>query len=325
MKNIILNFLLYLLVTAPCFAAGNGTGTAVFLKIIPGARPAGMGNAFTAVSDDSNAIYTNPSGLFQVKSPQISASHVLLFENITNTSLNVAYPAGSNVYGLGITYLGMSDIESRDDTGALLPTLNSVNNAVISLVYSKKIGKNMGVGIAAKSISQKYGNYSGSSVGTDFSGLYRTYLGERKLSAGLAVMNIGSPVTIADVPNSLPNITKLGLAYAPSSRLLIAMDAIQSSDSALKICAGVEYAYNSSFVMRFGHNQLNKISQTEGICVGIGTKSSLEKEAIWEEGLMSEKEEGSAFDFDYALTMNSEDLGYSHRVSLTYKFGNKFR
>src|SRR4029077_8125627 len=40
-----------------------GTSGAQFLKIGPGARPVGMGEAFTGVPDDIHAIYWNPAGL----------------------------------------------------------------------------------------------------------------------------------------------------------------------------------------------------------------------------------------------------------------------
>ncbi|MBU0952223.1 MAG: PorV/PorQ family protein [Elusimicrobia bacterium] len=330
MKKFILTILsltIFSILAADSFvvAESPGTSTAVFLKLIPGARPAGMGNAFTAISDDSNAIYTNSSGLIQIKSINISATHILLFEDITHTSVNLAYPSGANTFGLGISYLSTGEIEARDSTGLLLATNNSVSNSVISVAYTRKIVDNFGVGLTAKTISQKYGLYSGNGMATDVSGIYKFRISEGYVSAGLALQNLGSPITIADVGNSLPTITRLGIAYIPSSRFKIDVDADKTSDSAMKIYSGIEYIYNNSFVLRAGHNQLNKISGTEGICLGIGTRTNLEKEALWEEGTVEEsKEEGSEFDFDYALTSNSEDLGYTHRISVTYKFGNKF-
>ena len=259
MKKLIMLLIFFSMTIAnsTVFADSAGTSTAVFLKLVPGARPAGMGNAFTAISDDSNAIYTNSSGLILVKSMNISATHILLFEDITHTSVNLAYPSGDNTFGLGISYLSMGEIEARDSLGNQLATNNSVNNSVVSVAYSRKIVDGFGVGLTAKSVSQKYGQYSGNGMATDVSGIYKFRIKESYLAAGLALQNLGSPITIADVGNSLPTITRIGIAYMPSNRLKIAVDTDKASDSAMKIYSGVEYVYSNSFVLRAGHNQLN--------------------------------------------------------------------
>src|SRR3989338_2738082 len=52
-------------------AKSAGTTTADFLNLPIGARAAGMGGAYTAVSEDASAIYWNPAGLVQI--PKLSA------------------------------------------------------------------------------------------------------------------------------------------------------------------------------------------------------------------------------------------------------------
>src|SRR5687767_5725272 len=55
------------------FAFGNdnaGTSGAAFLKIAPGARPVGMGEAFTGVADDIHSVYFNPAGLAMIHKPE---------------------------------------------------------------------------------------------------------------------------------------------------------------------------------------------------------------------------------------------------------------
>ncbi|OGS21283.1 MAG: hypothetical protein A2252_08435 [Elusimicrobia bacterium RIFOXYA2_FULL_39_19] len=308
--------------------AGNDTGTttAAFLKIIPGARPAGMGNAFTAISDDCNAIYTNASGISQVKSLQVSASHIIWFEDITNTSIALVQPMGLNAVGVGINYLSMGAIEARDNFGNIQAENSTVNSNVISLAYSRKISSQFSVGITAKNVTQKLGIYSGYCATTDISSLYKTKAGEGDFSAGIALQNLGSQMTIADVSNPIPAITRVGFCYAPVNILKIAIDIDKSNDSDMKIAAGVEYIYQRAFAFRAGATQIDKLTQMKGVTLGIGTRSTLEKKALWEEGVMEEsKEEGSEFDFDYALTLLNEDLGYTHRITLTYKLGNKLR
>ena len=43
--------------------SATGTTGAQFLRICPGARPAALGGAFTAVTDDANAVAYNPASI----------------------------------------------------------------------------------------------------------------------------------------------------------------------------------------------------------------------------------------------------------------------
>src|SRR5277367_1099381 len=61
---------------------------AAFLDSGFGARPAGMGQAFTAIADDSNAPLYNPAGLVQIQWNELSASYSDLFSGLTLYSGN---------------------------------------------------------------------------------------------------------------------------------------------------------------------------------------------------------------------------------------------
>src|SRR5271170_4913674 len=56
---------------------------AAFLDTGFGARPVGMGGAFTAIADDSNAPLYNPAGLVQVQWNEMSAMYSRLFSGLT--------------------------------------------------------------------------------------------------------------------------------------------------------------------------------------------------------------------------------------------------
>jgi len=53
--------------------------TGAFLKVGVGARAMGLGDAFTAVSDDGTAFYWNPAGLSLVRKRELSAMYSGLF------------------------------------------------------------------------------------------------------------------------------------------------------------------------------------------------------------------------------------------------------
>ena len=67
-KAIAILMVLFILVSASLFAeSGDGGQPGAFLRIPLGARPAGLGYAYTGISDDINALYYNPGGLYQIK------------------------------------------------------------------------------------------------------------------------------------------------------------------------------------------------------------------------------------------------------------------
>src|ERR1700689_2585823 len=104
------------------FAGSDNVGTsgAEFLKIGPGARPVGMGEAFTGVADDIHAIYWNPAGLGTLKSPEMTGMHMQYFQNIQYEFAAFAYPTQRfGTFGFAVTNLHTDDIDRRtDDTDA---------------------------------------------------------------------------------------------------------------------------------------------------------------------------------------------------------------
>ena len=51
---------------------GYGRASFTTLKVGQSARAAGMGDAYTAVADDINAMFWNAAGLTQIRSPSVS-------------------------------------------------------------------------------------------------------------------------------------------------------------------------------------------------------------------------------------------------------------
>lgn len=65
---------------------------AAFENINIGARPMGMGGAFSAVADDTNAIAWNPAGLAELRSPQIGLSYLELYGLVNYNFVSFANP-----------------------------------------------------------------------------------------------------------------------------------------------------------------------------------------------------------------------------------------
>src|SRR4030042_3910971 len=83
-----------------------------FLKLGVGVRPVAMGNAFTALSDDGNAVFWNPSGLGIVNGYYLAgmAMNHLYYFNYYNLTSAIPITKSSGL-GIGLCYLGAKDIE----------------------------------------------------------------------------------------------------------------------------------------------------------------------------------------------------------------------
>ena len=88
-------------------AVQAGNTTAAFLKIGVGARPIGMGNAFTAVADDINSLAWNPAGLSLLSRRELGVMHSELFADTRYDFLGYAHPMKTGTLGLGINYLSL--------------------------------------------------------------------------------------------------------------------------------------------------------------------------------------------------------------------------
>lgn len=91
------------LVIPPGAQAGKYAGE--FLSEGVGARALAMGGAYVAVADDATANYWNPAGLSFLNQPEVSITHVAMFDALANyDALSLSVPVGYG-FGLGLTWL----------------------------------------------------------------------------------------------------------------------------------------------------------------------------------------------------------------------------
>jgi len=121
--------------------------TAQFGLFRDGVRPAGMGGAFVAVSDDSNALAYNPAGLAQITQNEFRFEHTRLFmgldenEDISDTSINYVQPMGEKAaFGFNI----------------FIDDQNQIRQASYGFSGAIKVGvtKPVLLGISAKNLSR---------------------------------------------------------------------------------------------------------------------------------------------------------------------------
>jgi hypothetical protein len=257
-------------------AANKDTGTtgAQFLKIGAGARPSGMGEAFTGLADDVNAIAWNPAGLAGLSSPQFTAMHTQWFQQTNYEFVAAAHPWSWGTLGIGMASLTVSDIEKRlGDTDAPDGTFDS-NDAAYTLSYARSLGEDLAVGVNAGFVRLELDGRTASAFKGDAGALWHTP--HRPLSLGFAVRNAGSEVKFVDEGDPLPMTATLGAGYRLfGDRLRLGLDIRQPNDNDLQFGGGAEWAQpffrDLSGAVRAGYNTAGTDAEDlTGVSVGLG-------------------------------------------------------
>ncbi len=300
MKKIIIVIALAM-AAAVSYAAVNESVSISFplLDMGAGARASAMGDAFTAVADDSSAVYWNTAGLGTIKRPEVSLTYNKWFMDTMFSQLLLAYPVSTGTIGFEAVYMNLGDMPIRDIYGI---TTMTVYPYILggSLGYGISIGQ-FSAGAAIKIISQSTGNNSNVAFAGDAGVLIKAGM----FSAGLSIQNAGYSGGY-----SLPMNIKAGAAImpldSPQHTLTLAIDSQYLFKDAVSISAGVEYVFMETLALRagykagFGELELDGI---RGISAGLGVRVSDIK-------------------IDYAVAPYG-DLGLTHRVTLSLIFGSQ--
>jgi len=206
-----------------------GESTALFLRIEPDSRSAGMGNAGVAVADNANAMFWNPAGLAFQQNTQVGITHAnwlpefdagLFYEYLVGTY----HIDGVGTFGGNVTYLNLGEIEIRGPDGQSRGTYNSYELAV-GVSYGYQVSNRLGLGTSLRTIYSKLspstgnvGSGTAATVAGDASVLYRTApfsLGgsEATFSTGMNLANMGGRMKYDKVKQPLPMNMRLGYAF----------------------------------------------------------------------------------------------------------------
>ena len=324
-KNSKINFFIFVLILtcilhlASCnflYALGPGTTGATFLKISPGARAVGMGEAYVAIANDATALFWNPAGIVQIDNYEISLMHNFWLQGTYYDYFAFVQDlpgTGNEKFGLSITYLSSGDIErtKEDASGNYLTGDHGVftlTDLALGLTYAWEIGEKHSLGATIKLIRSTIDDAIGYGLCADLGYLFRI---TPKLSAGFNAQNslVSMPIRFyrqrqdVSASHTLPINTKAGLAYrCMDDKLLLGFDVNFPIDNLVNYHAGAEYAITDSMLVRVGYktNLITDLDVLSGLSLGFGYKFL-------------------GYDFDYAFVPYG-DLGVTHRISLLMKF-----
>lgn len=310
-KSVIPALILIMLYSGTVFSNSNNIGTTAsnYLKIIIPAKPAALGEAYTALADDIDSIFYNPAGAGRVMSAEISAAHAIWLGDLNYTNLSVLLP-----FSFGNLSFFINSMYFLDSKNPMLSTQPSplppyyTTGEVISpglimggLTFSREFTDNLFVGAGIKimsySIVPQDPNGTALSFIADFGIIYEMpFL--RGLSAGLTFRNVGPETMFRGDGDMQPFDIRGGIGYSGSIFSLEA-DAEYISDNAPNYFIGGSVKLFDILSLRAG----------------------------WKGGTINQPTFGGGidinrFNIDYAFVpFNEEDLGMTHRVTLSYQFG----
>jgi len=286
--------------------AGFAAETAAFLDIGVGARGIGMGGAFTALADDSSAVYWNPAGLARLEKREVSVSHAELGLGTREDFLAYAHPTSRGTIAAAMTYLSQGAIGGRDVNGR--PTGDyQASDAAFAGAYGMKTDF-VDLGASVKYLRSHIASAEAQGVAADL-GARRAFdgVGPGKLVLGAALRNMGPGLKYDTQRNDLPLRLAGGAAYSFSSGRTLAVE-VQSAPRGGGADAGFggEMKVMEGALLRLGWSTKSAAPDGSGFDAARGLTVGL--------GL-----ERAGFRFDYAAQAAGE-LGAAHRFTLAKRF-----
>jgi len=285
-----------------------GTSTAQFLKIGVGGRAAGMGEAYTALSDEANGIFWNPAGLSRIEENEASLMHAVWLEDIAYHNVAIAIPREKNTFGFGINHLTMKGIDKYDSLGNPENKTFTPADLAITLSWSRKMDTfwgfdNYSFGINLKMIQSSIDSKSASALAVDVGDMC-DFMDGRLRVAGV-IQNIGTKMKFDKKEDPLPMKIAIGSAYKlVPEKAIVSLDINAPQDDDLYLSAGGEYLKNMGSMklsLRAGYRTNTRgLDGLTGLSAGFGVNMS-------------------NLQLDYAWAPYG-DLGTAHRISLGLKF-----
>ncbi len=299
MKKIVASVVLMIFV-ASLSRANPGDSTAGFLRIGPGAKSAAMGEAYAGMTGDLLSLYHNPAGMANIKSHRYSFSHALWFEDINYSNFTFGIPLGGGYAAVGLSGLFVGPIDKYDFRGDAVGDSFSPSDIAAVVSFARK-EEGSSDGVALKYITSEIDGHRADAFAIDL-GAVRHY---GKFDVGVSVQNIGPKMKFRKKSEKLPFKVRLGASYPlyrAGYRVQAAAEALYSVGIPLRGNAGLNFEF-----------PIDKLL----LSMRLGMKSYAEGLDFLSHFTGGFGLEYEGFGFDYAVA-SFEDLGLTHRVSLSY-------
>jgi hypothetical protein len=299
------------LAAQPLWAEASGTSGFSFLNIPLGARAAAMGQAFTSVPNDIQALSYNPASLPTLAATQASFEHLSYVEDVTadGIAFGKAGRDESLSWGLLANYLRVGGIDRTvaDLSGAGDGYTSAGDFSTYDMLLGASVAgplwlDGFSIGTTLKFLRESLGDASSNGAAFDAGLLYQGNV-ERSWNVGVAVQNLGVASKFADAAVKLPATLRIGASGQPFAQWLFSTDFVKRNDTEGEIDVGAEVTPKRFFSMRVGYRYAFNSPDLGGLSnftAGFGLRFN-------------------KMSLDYAFVPLG-DLGLTHRVSLNMRF-----
>ena len=183
-----------------------GTTSFQFLKVMSSARSCAMGEAFTAVAGNADAVFFNPAGLTRVQNLDASVDYLDWFLDITHIAFAGAYRVPAvGTFGVQIIATDLGEIKETSvealgfvDGVYLGYTGNTIKpgDQVFGLSFARELTDKFSFGMTAKYAREDLGVQSTGNIIFDGGLIYHT--GFRSLELAASVRHFGPEVRFYD-------------------------------------------------------------------------------------------------------------------------------
>lgn len=181
-----------------------------FLLIQPHARTAAIGNAFTGLADDSNAVIFNPAGLPLITKTILSLTHFSSFGDTNYEYSAFVFPQGNWGAGGSILYDYTMDFPNIDKTGQNIGYVSNYDFA-LTAAFGCMILPGFSAGAGVKYFRSELSKYSKNGCAFDF-GLMITLMEKPEVRIGCTLLNLGSQTAYEKKKTDLPLMAKAGVS-----------------------------------------------------------------------------------------------------------------
>ncbi len=297
----------------PLAAVNDDAGTTGFnfLKVTYSTRAAAMGNAYTGLSNDADAVFFNPAGLVEARGGEVATSYMSYIDGFQGGSLSYLMANNPNRRVAFFTkYLTRGDITKTlvDDSGNYAGEDGTYASTDLELgaTIAFRINDVINLGINAKYIHESIDDASAGAAVLDVGLLHQTT--NQNLKLGLALRNIGKQLSYYsddEYDEGLPTLVEVGFSYHPVERLIAGLDIYKPLAGDFSGRLGLEYRVHPLLDLRAGYKTNaddwrtgGDMEALAGLSMGFGVH--------WRNYVI-----------DYAASSYG-DLGMVHQFSLRY-------
>jgi hypothetical protein len=221
----------------------------VFNDYQPSARARAMGNAFTAISDDANAVFYNPAGL-QSSDLNVSIGMSQLngqkFSELMTGSVALPLPLKLGTLGVGAQVF---DVDYEETTLMAEQQFTLAHGFTLL----QDIHSSVAMGWSATMYNLTMEGYDDdNAMGLNLSAKAMLH---QRTSFGFAVTNINQPKLGANNAHSLPRKLAMGLAYLPYDGVTTSVELKKDFAKDTEFMGGVEVKLFEPFSLRAGVHQ----------------------------------------------------------------------